>query len=81
MTPIVFRNIITIFIILSINFKNPINSGAIAHNVPAVYDVLATRIGKRKGINPFLPAFAFAYTGCQNVGVVSRGSEAGGRPT
>jgi hypothetical protein len=32
----------------------------IAHNVPAVYDVLAARIGKRKGINPFLPAFAFA---------------------
>ena len=31
-----------------------------SHNVLAVYDVLATRIGKRKGINPFLPAFAFA---------------------
>ena len=31
-----------------------------AHNVLAVYDVLATRISKRKGINPFLPCLCVA---------------------
>ena len=51
-----------------------------SYNVLAVYDVLATRIGKRKGINPFLPP-PLRLQGCQNVGGVSRGSEATGRPT
>ena len=52
--------------------------GQMTHNVPAVYDVLATRIGKRKGINPFLPAFAFAgLPKC----VCSEPWERGRRPT
>ena len=49
-----------------------------SHNVLAVYDVLATRIGKRKGINPFLPAFAFA--GLPKCGC-SEPWERGRRPT
>jgi hypothetical protein len=49
------------------------------HNVLAVYEVLGARISKRKGINPFLPAFAFA--GRPKSGGVSRESEGVARPT
>jgi hypothetical protein len=47
-----------------------------SHNGPAVYDVLASRTGKGKGLNPFLPAFAFA--GGKNVAEVLRENEAVG---
>jgi hypothetical protein len=41
--------------------------GAIAHNVPAVYDVFASPIKETAG---------FLYRACKNVGGVERGSEA-----
>jgi hypothetical protein len=47
------------------------NSKIISHNVPAVYDVLPARIR----------ALRSKDQGWKNVGAVSRGSEAAGRPT
>jgi hypothetical protein len=55
------------------NFSNHY-LGTIAHNVPAVYDVLVARISKRKGGKSILTP-ALRLQGNQNVAEVLRGNE------
>ena len=47
--------------------------GQLAHNVPAVYDVLAARTGKRKGMQSILTP-PLRLQGGQNVAEVLRGN-------